>query len=215
MAPRERTRRDRVVAALLAFGALVAAGAGAWVLAFSGLAGDAGPAAAPVPSKAQLPASARGEGVPGPGQPPGTVRLPAGGTATLVRREVADDGVLPIPDGLEEATWWGVKLGAPSGAALLSGHVNWNSRLGPFDELWRTQAGQDVSVVDTTGGRWLYRVTGIVTVHKDDLPARAEELFGPDGTHRLVLVTCGGDYVGGTDGYRDNRIVIAELIAKP
>ncbi|MBK1786573.1 sortase [Prauserella sp. ASG 168] len=148
-------------------------------------------------------------------QQPGTVRLAEGGTATLVRKEVTPDGTLPIPDGLDEATWWGAELGAPQGVALLSGHVNWDGRTGPFDELWRSRAGQDVTVVDVGGDRWVYRVTDVVTLHKNDLPAHAERLFDQGGEHRLVLVTCGGDYVGGTDGYEDNRIVVAELVTRP
>jgi hypothetical protein len=148
-------------------------------------------------------------------QRPGTVRLPEGGTATLVRRELTADGTLPIPDNLDEATWWGAGLGAERGAALLSGHVNWNRVKGPFDELWRDRPGQEVRVVDTNGGTWVYRITEIVTVDKHDLPSVAERLFGQDGPHRLVLVTCGGDYVGGTDGYSDNRIATAELVRGP
>lgn len=49
-----------------------------------------------------------------------------------------------------------------------------------------------------------------MTVHKDELPSRAQELFGQDGAHRLVLVTCGGRWVGGSDGCEENRVVIAE-----
>jgi hypothetical protein len=155
--------------------------------------------------------------VPGvaPGQRPGTIQLPGGGTARLIRKEVTPDAVLPIPRGLDDAAWWGAKLGAEHGAALLSGHVNWAGEKGPFDELWSMRTGQEVSVVDAAGGHWLYRVTGIVTLHKEDLPARAPQLFGQDGPPRLVLVTCGGDYIGGTDGYRDNRIVSAQLLARP
>jgi hypothetical protein len=150
-----------------------------------------------------------------PSQRPGTVMLPGGGTARLVRKEVTPDAILPIPRGLDDAAWWGAALGADHGAALLSGHVNWSGKKGPFDELWSMRAGQEVSVVDVAGGHWLYRVTGVVTVHKDDLPARAPQLFGQDGPPRLVLVTCGGDYLGGTDGYRDNRVISARLLSRP
>ncbi|MEU6643384.1 class F sortase [Saccharomonospora sp. NPDC046836] len=149
------------------------------------------------------------------GQAPGTVRLPGGGTARLVRKEVSADGTLPIPDGLDEATWWGATLGADRGVALLSGHVNWAGQTGPFAELWRTAPGAEVTVVDEGGGRWVYRVAEVLTVHKNELPGQAQRLFGQDGPHRLVLVTCGGDYVGGTDGYVDNRIVTAELVTRP
>ncbi len=149
------------------------------------------------------------------GEAPGTVKLPGGGTAKLIYKELADDGSLPIPEGLDEATWWGAKLGAAQGASLFSGHVNWKGEKGPFDELWRLKKGQDVSVVDTAGGKWGYRIDEIVTVHKTKLAEQAEKLFGQDGPHRLVLVTCGGEYVGGTSGYEDNRIVTASLISRP
>ncbi|WP_206792910.1 class F sortase [Amycolatopsis sp. MtRt-6] len=148
-------------------------------------------------------------------QRPGTVRLPDGGTARLVRTELTDTGVLPIPRGLDDAAWWGAKLGAAQGAALLSGHVNWEGRRGPFDELWRMRDGDQVSVVDARGGRWVYRVDDIVTLPKETLPAQAARWFGQDGPHRLVLVTCGGDYVGGTEGYDENRLVTATLVTRP
>jgi hypothetical protein len=152
---------------------------------------------------------------PPPGQAPGTIKLPEGGVAKLVRRELTADGTLPIPDGLDEATWWGAGLGANKGASLLSGHVNWKGKKGPFDELWRQKVGQRVDIVDAKGGKWVYEVAEIVTVHKDELASKAEKLFGQDGPHRLVLVTCGGEYVGGTDGYKDNRIVLAKLVSGP
>jgi hypothetical protein len=148
-------------------------------------------------------------------QRPGTVRLPGGATARLVRTELTDTGVLPIPRGLGDAAWWGAKLGAAQGAALLSGHVNWEGQRGPFDELWRMRNGDDVSVVDAHGGRWVYRVDDAVTLPKELLPAQAAKWFGQSGPHRLVLVTCGGDYVGGTEGYDENRLVTAELVTRP
>ncbi|MDA3648148.1 class F sortase [Saccharopolyspora indica] len=143
------------------------------------------------------------------GQPPGTVRLPQGGTAELVRKEIDRSGTLPVPDGVDEATWWGAGLDAPKGATVLAGHVNWKGSIGPFEELWEARNGQPVTVVDDAGTEWRYQVSEVVTVHKDDLPARARELFGQGGEHRLVLVTCGGRYVGGDLGYDENRIVIA------
>lgn len=150
----------------------------------------------------------------GADQPPGTVRLPSGATVALIRQELTPDGTLPIPDGLDEASWWGAELGADRGAALLSGHVNWGGQVGSFAELWGDLRGQEVTVRDTGGTRWVYRITDAVTLHKDDLPRHAERLFAQDGPHRLVLVTCGGVYAGGTDGYRDNRILTGKLITR-
>ncbi|MFC7612972.1 class F sortase [Actinokineospora soli] len=142
-------------------------------------------------------------------QAAGTVRLRGGGEARLVRTELGPDATLPVPESLREATWWGADLAAAEGATVLAGHVNWRGRTGPFAELWDARVGDQVSVVDPAGATWAYRVSEVVTLAKDDLPARAEELFGQSGPHRLVLVTCGGRWVGGADGYESNRIVVA------
>lgn len=157
-------------------------------------------AAAPA---AQTPAS------PAP-QQPGTVRLPGGGTATLVRKDLGPNAELPIPADLGQATWWGAELDAAGGASVFAGHVNWRGATGPFAELWTDRIGGQVSIVDSTGKTWRYTVSQLVTVHKDDLPARADDLFGQSGPHRVVLVTCGGRWVGGSDGYEENRVVIAD-----
>jgi hypothetical protein len=143
------------------------------------------------------------------GQALGTVRLAHGGTASLVRREVGIDGVLPIPNAINQATWWGAGLRGPTGATVLAGHVNWRGVTGPFAELWDSVLGDRVSVVDQAGQTVSYRVTRIVTLGKDELPKRAQELFAQSGPHRLVLVTCGGRWIGGDTGYASNQIVIA------
>src|SRR5699024_2491413 len=73
------------------------------------------------------------------GEHPGTVRLPAGGTATLVATELdGDSAVLPVPENLNEATWWGADLDAARGASVFAGHVNLHVRTGPFAELRET-----------------------------------------------------------------------------
>ncbi|NBH11615.1 class F sortase [Amycolatopsis sp. SID8362] len=148
-------------------------------------------------------------------QDPANLSLPGGGTAKLVQEDLDADGALKIPEGLGEAAWWGAKLGADHGVALLSGHVNWKGKKGPFMELWQVKQGQEIKLTDTAGGAWVYRVDATETVHKTDLAGRSEQLFDPDGPHKLLLVTCGGEYVGGTEGYEDNRVVTASLVSRP
>jgi hypothetical protein len=140
---------------------------------------------------------------------PGTIRLAHGGTATIVRREIGDDGVLPIPNAINQASWWGAGMDAAAGATVLAGHINWKGATGPFAELWKARVGDPVSVVDHAGRSAEYAVTAVITLGKDELPRRAEELFAQTGPHRLVLVTCGGQWVGGKIGYASNQIVIA------
>ncbi|WP_410569397.1 class F sortase [Amycolatopsis sp. cmx-4-61] len=149
------------------------------------------------------------------GKAPAQLSLPGGGTAKLVQEDLDAAGALKIPEGLDEAAWWGAKLGADHGVALLSGHVNWKGKKGPFNELWQVKAGQEVKLTDAAGGAWVYRIDGTETVHKTDLAGRSEQLFDPDGPHKLLLVTCGGEYVGGSEGYEDNRVVTASLVSRP
>ncbi|SDP50585.1 class F sortase [Lentzea jiangxiensis] len=173
----------------------------------TGLVGGANTANAkpadPAPPQQQQPAP--------PKAGPGSVRLPSGGSATLVRKEVKD-GVLPVPDGIGEATWWGTELAAPEGATVLAGHVDWKGAKGPFAELWQAQNGREVVIADSAGKEFRFRIKQIETVRKEELPARAVEFFGPRGPHRLVLVTCGGTWIGGQQGYEANRVVIAEPV---
>ncbi|QWF82092.1 class F sortase [Amycolatopsis sp. CA-230715] len=145
------------------------------------------------------------------GQRPGTIRLPAGGTATLVRKEIqGPNATLPIPERLDQATWWGAGLDAPNGASVFAGHVNWGGGIGPFAELWDASPGGEVVITDAAGKPWTYRVSQLITLHKDELPQRADDLFSQAGPHRVVLVTCGGKWVGGQTGYAENRVVVAD-----
>ncbi|MEV4057483.1 class F sortase [Amycolatopsis sp. NPDC049688] len=164
--------------------------------------------AAPAAPAAQTPSPAAPPSP--PAQRPGTVRLPEGGTATLVRQDLGPGGELPIPADLGQATWWGAPLDAAGGASVFAGHVNWRGATGPFAELWRARIGAEVTIVDSAGTTWRYRISQLATVHKSDLAARADYLFGPSGPHRVVLVTCGGRWVGGSDGYEENRVVTAD-----
>jgi hypothetical protein len=143
---------------------------------------------------------------------PNTVLLPKGGRASLVRSGVAGDGTLQIPDGVGKAALWGAALDGPAGATLIAGHINWAGVAGPFAELWGAQAGQTVTIVDAGGKRLTFAVDQVLTVDKDNLPQHADELFGQTGPHRLVLVTCGGKWVGGALGYDENRVVIAHPV---
>ncbi len=163
----------------------------------------------PATSTPAAPAAQPSTAPPAP-QQPGTVRLPAGGTATLVRKDLGPGGELPVPDNLGQATWWGAELDAAGGASVFAGHVNWRGATGPFAELWNARIGAEVTIVDKAGKTWSYRISQLLTVHKNDLPAQADDLFGQSGPHRVVLATCGGRWVGGSDGYEENRIVIAE-----
>ena len=106
-------------------------------------------------------------------------------------------------------------LGIVGCTLLVWQQSNWKGKKGPFDELWKVKQGQEVKLTDAAGGAWVYRVDATETIHKSELAGRSEQLFSPDGPHKLLLVTCGGEYVGGSEGYEDNRVVTASLVSRP
>jgi hypothetical protein len=142
-------------------------------------------------------------------QLPNTIRLPKGGSAYLVHVQVADDGSLPIPSGVDQAVWWGTGLTAAAGATVFAGHVNWAGVTGPFAELWNDTKGDVIAIRDNTGKQWRFQVTQVLTLNKSQLPQQAPTLFAASGPHRIVVATCGGEWVGGTLGYADNRVLVA------
>jgi hypothetical protein len=145
-------------------------------------------------------------------QLPNTIRLPRGGTAYLVHGQVGADGSLPIPSGVNQAAWWGTGLSAATGATVFAGHVNWAGVTGPFAELWQDKAGDIVTLRDNSGVEWRYQVTQVMTLNKDQLPQQAPTLFASTGPARIVLATCGGEWLSGTQTYADNRVMVATPI---
>jgi hypothetical protein len=142
-------------------------------------------------------------------QLPNTIRLPRGGSAYLVHVQVNGDGSLPVPSGVDQAVWWGTGLNAASGATVFAGHVNWAGVTGPFAELWDDGIGNVVTIRDNSGAAWRYRVTQVLTLNKTQLPQQAPALFSASGPPRIVLATCGGEWVQSKHSYADNRVLVA------
>lgn len=142
-------------------------------------------------------------------QLPNTIRLPRGGSAYLVHVQVTADGSLPVPSGVDQAVWWGTGLDAASGATVFAGHVNWAGVTGPFAELWDDAVGDVVTIRDNSGAQWRYRVTQVLTLNKSQLPQQAPALFSASGPPRIVLATCGGEWVPSRQSYADNRVLVA------
>jgi hypothetical protein len=145
-------------------------------------------------------------------QLPNTIHLPRGGSAYLVHVQVTSDGSLPVPAGLRQAVWWGTGLTASAGATVFAGHINWAGSTGPFAELWNDGVGNVVTISDSSGKQWRFRVTQVLTLSKTSLPQQAPALFAPTGPHRIVLATCGGEWLASAHEYKDNRVLVATPI---
>ncbi len=150
----------------------------------------------------------------------------AGGTAPVritipavdVRARViavgrADDGSIaaPVQDPVRTAGWY--ELG-PSpgdrGTAVIVGHVDTNTEAAVFARLTELSPGDRIQVTRRDGHVESFAVDSVRRTPKTAFPA--DTIFAPAPAPRLVLVTCGGAWVGGVVGYADNVLVFATRI---
>ncbi|MER7169452.1 class F sortase [Micromonospora sp. NPDC000207] len=134
-------------------------------------------------------------------------------TAPVAPVGQAPDGTIDVPplDRHGETGWYdrAPTPGEP-GRAIIVGHVD--SKDGPsvFYELARIRPGDRVEVARSDGSVAVFAVDSVEHFAKDNLPA--DRVYGDSGTPELRLITCGGQWVGGRTGYRDNVIAFASLV---
>jgi LPXTG-site transpeptidase (sortase) family protein len=125
----------------------------------------------------------------------------------------APDGTIDVPP-LERhnETGWYDRAPTPGepGRAIIVGHVD--SRDGPsvFYRLARLKPGDRIEVTRSDRSVVVFAVDSVEHFAKDDLPA--DRVYGDSGRPELRLITCGGQWVGGRTGYRDNVIAFASLV---
>ena len=143
---------------------------------------------------------------------PTQVVLPGGARAPVLPASTVN-GQLQVPVGTNRVGWWdgGAQAGDPFGSVVLAGHVDTKTEgLGFFVRLLRIRPGETV-VLRGDGHTASYRVSSIVSVPKDALATRSGA-FDQTGDHRLVLITCTGNYDAGRGGYEDNLVVTATAV---
>ena len=126
---------------------------------------------------------------------------------------VDEAGVLEVPADPARLGWWtgGALAGEPFGSVVLAGHVDSQTLgLGVLVELLETPPGAEVTISDETEQR-SYRVVSVDEIPKARL-ATDFAAFRQDVGHRLVLITCGGDFDEATRSYADNVVLIAEPV---
>ncbi|MGZ8750736.1 MAG: class F sortase, partial [Pseudonocardia sp.] len=210
--------RSGALAGLVAGLALAAVPAGVWAAgaAAPGAAAHTpavavAPVAAPVPAPpVTVPAPEVASAQPAPA-PPVRVRLPALGVDAPVAPVGVDDrGRMEVPFDVDTVGWYrfGPGPGSAEGSAVLSGHVDDRDQgYGAFHRLGDLAPGDPVAVELGDGGVLGYRVEAVTRMPKSDLPTG--EVFDRGGAPRLTLVTCGGPFDYGENGYRENVVVVA------
>ena len=141
------------------------------------------------------------------------LRIPALGIESPVERTSMDStGAIRVPEDVTTTGWFtgSRRLEASRGPLILVGHrdsaAQGSGALFGIEEL---QPGALVTVTGSDGGQRDYLVSSVEFIDKGDLPAEAARIFGDQGPHRLVLITCGGDFDEQARSYRSNVIVTA------
>lgn len=145
--------------------------------------------------------------------PPTTVTMPSGVRADVLPAGVDAEGVLDVPEDPQRIGWWtgGAMPGEPFGSMVLAGHVDSRELgLGVLAELRDVEVG-DVIVVAGDAGQYRYEVESAVSIPKARL-AEGTEAFRHDVDHRLVLITCVGEFDERTRSYADNLVVTATAL---
>ena len=203
-------------------GVRAAVAAGVTLLTLSGCAGGAEQLAGPQPMTSPAspsrkdPTAVPDARVGGPAKStrvrfmPEQVTLP-GGTHAAVEPAVTVDGELKVPENVRHVGWWdgSAYVGDPFGTTVIAGHVDSATEgIGYFARLLKVRVG-DVVTVRSGAHELSYRVTSVQTIAKQAL-ASDSRAFDQKGDHRLVLITCTGNYRHDQGGYDSNLVVTAK-----
>ena len=137
----------------------------------------------------------------------------AGVDAPLDPVGVDDAGGMALPADVDRVGWYrfGPAPGAGEGTAVLAGHVDDAVQgLGALAPLRDVEVGAEVRVTDAAGAATRWRVVSRELIEKPEVPWTT--LFRRTGPPRLVLVTCGGEFVPELRSYRSNVVVVAEAV---
>ncbi|GAA1088314.1 class F sortase [Tsukamurella strandjordii] len=145
-------------------------------------------------------------------EPTAPVRVSAAGVQAPIDGIATDaQGALLPPQDVQRVGWWvdSALPGSGTGSVVLTGHVD-DARQGDgyAKRFAALRPGDGVTLTGKDGAAVSYRVTRTVSIAKGALPVG--DLNRQDGPETLILVTCGGRFIGPPLGYENNDLVYAE-----
>ena len=135
-------------------------------------------------------------------------------SAPIMLVGLASDGTVAVPplERHNEAGWFdeGPTPGQ-FGPALIVGHAD--TRTGPsvFHDLDKLKPGQKIEVLRRDNRVAVFTINSVERYGKTKLPVN--RVYGDYSRPQLRLMTCGGTWLGGTQGYEDNIVVFASLVS--
>jgi LPXTG-site transpeptidase (sortase) family protein len=121
------------------------------------------------------------------------------------------DGLLRVPENVRHVGWWdgSAQAGEVFGSTVIAGHVDSDTNgIGFFARLRHIKVGDTVTL-RRDSHRLKYRVTSVKKVARKAL-ATQSQAFEQTGPHRLVLITCTGNFHRDRGGYDSNLVVVAK-----
>jgi len=165
----------------------------------------------PDPTASPTPKPRQGTVLPRPQQPPAgayinSLAIPAQGVLAPIDIPCWEHNGLLEPastDPRRTCLWGrGAQLGATQGEATVLGHINYGGTDGVLGRIGLLHKGDLIYTWDAHGQRSAWNVSAIHQRPKaQGVDPDAER--GPNGPKALVMVTCGGQWVGGAYGYAD------------
>ncbi|MFI6762047.1 class F sortase [Micromonospora sp. NPDC050417] len=126
---------------------------------------------------------------------------------------LADDGSIAVPP-LEKhnETGWYDRGPTPGqfGPAIIVGHADTRDGPSVFHDLVKLRPGARIEVTREDRSVAIFEVNSVEHFDKAKLPE--ERLYGSYERPGLRLITCGGEWVGGSIGYADNVVAFASLV---
>ena len=126
---------------------------------------------------------------------------------------LADDGSIEVPSlARHNQAGWFDKSPTPGqyGPSVLVGHAD--TRDGPsiFHRLAKVRPGARVEIRRRDDSVAVFEVNSVEKFKKADQPI--DRIYADFSRPALRLITCGGEFKGGSIGYVDNIIVFASLV---
>jgi LPXTG-site transpeptidase (sortase) family protein len=140
---------------------------------------------------------------------PKQVTLPGHASATVLPA-AAVGGVLKVPENVQKVGWWdgSARAGEPFGSTVIAGHVDSSTGgIGFFARLLGIKVGATIKLT-ADSHRLKYRVISVRKVARTALAT--DSALKQTGPHRLVLITCTGNYRRDKGGYDSNLVVVAK-----
>lgn len=136
---------------------------------------------------------------------PRIVRVPKLGVEARVLRMGIKDGRIEAPQSIWDTGWYdGSAKPGESGVSFIDGHVSGPSQPAVFEKLDTLKAGDQISVERGDGTTITYSVKSVETIPLDKVNIRT--ILASGEKNGLVLMTCGGNYMGNYT--YDSRVVV-------